>query len=106
MRFNDICTMVKALEYMAFGLPVVSFDLKETRVSAGEAAVYVQASGQEAYAYASAISELRDSPERCARMRVAGRRRIEEALSWEHQKVAYLRTYDRLLSREPAAQQG
>lgn len=39
-------------------------------------------------------------------MRVAGRRRIEEALSWEHQKVAHLRTYDRLLSREPAAQQG
>lgn len=102
--FNDVCTMVKALEYMAFGLPVVSFDLKETRVSAGEAAVYVQGSGPKAYA--SAISELLDSPERRARMRVAGRRRIEEALCWEHQKVAYLRTYDRLLSREPAAQQG
>jgi hypothetical protein len=46
--FNDICTMVKALEYMAFGLPVISFDLKETRVSTGEAAVYVQGSGPKA----------------------------------------------------------
>lgn len=100
--FNNVCTMVKALEYMAFGLPVVSFDLEETRVSAGEAAVYVQ--GSEPEAYAAAISELLDAPERRARMRVAGRHRIEEALSWEHQKLAYLQTYDRLLSRQPAAQ--
>jgi glycosyltransferase involved in cell wall biosynthesis len=102
--FNDVCTMIKALEYMAFGLPVISFDLKETRVSAGEAAVYVQ--GSEPEAYAKAIAELLDSPERRARMREAGRRRIEEALSWEHQKIAYLQTYDRLLSREPVAQRG
>jgi glycosyltransferase involved in cell wall biosynthesis len=102
--FNDVCTMIKALEYMSFGLPVVSFDLKETHVSAGEAAIYVQGSGPEAYA--AAISELLDSPERRARMGAAGRRRIEEALSWEHQKIAYLRTYDRLLSRERAAQPG
>ena len=37
---NDVSTMNKTLEYMAFGLPVVAFDLKETRVSAGHAAVY------------------------------------------------------------------
>ena len=32
--------MNKTMEYMAFGLPVVAFDLNETRVSAGDAAVY------------------------------------------------------------------
>ena len=38
---NDVSTMNKTMEYMAFGLPVVAFDLRETRVSAGEAASYV-----------------------------------------------------------------
>ena len=32
--------MNKTMEYMAFGLPVVAFDLRETRVSAGDAGVY------------------------------------------------------------------
>ena len=39
---NDVSTMNKTLEYMAFGLPVLAFDLKETRVSAGDAASYVE----------------------------------------------------------------
>ena len=37
---NDVSTMNKTMEYMAFGLPVVAFDLRETRVSAAGAAVY------------------------------------------------------------------
>ena len=37
---NDLSTMNKTMEYMAFGLPVVAFDLRETRISAREAAVY------------------------------------------------------------------
>ena len=28
---NDVSTMNKTMEYMAFGLPVVAFDLKETQ---------------------------------------------------------------------------
>ncbi len=31
---NDLSTMNKTMEYMAFELPVVAFDLRETRVSA------------------------------------------------------------------------
>jgi glycosyltransferase involved in cell wall biosynthesis len=38
---NEVSTLVKVMEYMAFELPVVAFDLKETRLSAGDAAVYV-----------------------------------------------------------------
>ena len=37
---NDLSTMNKTMEYMAFGLPVLAFDLVETRVSAGDAAAY------------------------------------------------------------------
>ena len=63
---NDVSTMNKTLEYMAFGLPVVAFDLKETRVSAGDAAVYIQ-SGDVA-AYARAIVELLDDDDKRAEM--------------------------------------
>ncbi len=37
---NDLSTMNKTMEYMAFGLPVVAFDLRETRASAAEAGAY------------------------------------------------------------------
>ena len=39
---NDVSTMNKILEYMAVGTPVVSYDLREARASAGEAACYVR----------------------------------------------------------------
>ena len=31
---NDVSTWIKIMEYMAYGKPIVSFDLKETRFSA------------------------------------------------------------------------
>ena len=63
---NDVSTMNKTMEYMAFELPVVAFDLKETRVSADDAAVYVEPN--DVAAYARAIGELLDDPERRRRM--------------------------------------
>src|ERR1700761_2756503 len=55
---NDLSTMNKTMEYMAFELPVVAFDLRETRVSAGDVAVYVTPAGsqeQDVRNYAKAI---------------------------------------------------
>src|SRR6202044_3703480 len=37
---NDLSTMNKSMEYMAFELPVVAFDLRVTRESPGEPAGY------------------------------------------------------------------
>ena len=34
--------MTKIMEYMALGRPIVSFELKEARYSAGESALYVK----------------------------------------------------------------
>jgi len=39
---NDVSTTNETMEYMAFGLPVLAFDLRETRVSASEAAAYAK----------------------------------------------------------------
>src|ERR1700733_15101104 len=58
---NDVSTMNKTMEYMAYELPVVAFDLHETRVSAGDAAVYV--TPNDVHEYAAAIVALMDSEE-------------------------------------------
>jgi glycosyltransferase involved in cell wall biosynthesis len=94
---NDVSTMNKTLEYMAFGLPIVAFDLKETRVSAGAAACYIR-SGDVA-AYARAIVELLDDDAKREAMGKAGRLRIEEELGWPYQRDAYLTVYDTLVGR-------
>ncbi len=69
-EYNDRCTMIKMMEYMALGKPIVAFDLPEHRVSAGEAAVY--ATGNDDMQMARLIAELIDDPERRARMGAIG----------------------------------
>jgi glycosyltransferase involved in cell wall biosynthesis len=94
---NDVSTMNKTMEYMAFGLPVVAFDLKETRVSAQEAAVYVHPNSVDEYA--KALVELLDDPERRERMGVFGRARVENELAWSHQERAYVNVFTTLTGR-------
>ena len=96
---NDVSTMNKTLEYMAFSLPVVAFDLKETRVSAGEAATYVESG--DVPAYARAIVELLDDRGRRESMGEAGRIRIEQELGWPSQRDLYVGVYDTLVDRRP-----
>ena len=67
---NDLSTMNKTMEYMSFELPVVAFDLRETRVSAADAAVYVKPTGdpeQDVRDYAQAILDLIDDDGRSGR---------------------------------------
>jgi glycosyltransferase involved in cell wall biosynthesis len=95
---NDVSTMNKTMEYMAYGLPVVAFDLRETRVSAGEAATY--AVPNDFVAFARAIVELVDDPERRRRMGRFGRTRVEQELQWSHQREAYLGVYADLVAHD------
>jgi glycosyltransferase involved in cell wall biosynthesis len=98
---NDVSTMNKTMEYMAFELPVVAFALKETMVSAADAAVY--APGGNVAAFALLLSDLLDDPGRRAEMGARGRRRVEDALAWDRQAPAYLGVYDRLTGRADRA---
>ncbi len=91
---NDVSTMNKSMEYMAFELPVVAFDLKETRVSTGDAAVYVTPNNVRDYALA--IAELLDDEPKRALLGKVGRARVEQELAWCHQERAYLSVYRRL----------
>jgi glycosyltransferase involved in cell wall biosynthesis len=88
---NDVSTMNKTMEYMAYELPVVAFDLRETRVSADDAAVYV--TPNDVHEYAKAIVALMDSESARARMAKLGRARVEQELAWSRQRDAYLGVY-------------
>jgi glycosyltransferase involved in cell wall biosynthesis len=92
---NDVSTWIKVMEYMALGKPVVSFDLKETRTSAGEAAVYVPPNDEAAFA--RAVAALMDDADRRSRMGEIGRRRIDAELSWNITSRNLLSAYGQLL---------
>jgi glycosyltransferase involved in cell wall biosynthesis len=94
---NDVSTMNKTMEYMAYELPVVAFDLKETRISAGDAAVYVRPN--DVREYAQAIVDLMDDAPRRFQLGKLGRIRVEQELAWSHQVRAYLGVYRALLGR-------
>ncbi|MFQ3611828.1 MAG: glycosyltransferase family 4 protein [Fimbriimonadales bacterium] len=94
---NDVSTMNKVIEYMAIGLPIVSFDLRESRYSAQEAAVYV--SNNDEQAFGKAIVDLIDDPEKRAFMSEFGRKRFLECLSWEHSREKLVEFYDNLFAK-------
>jgi glycosyltransferase involved in cell wall biosynthesis len=94
---NEKSTMNKVMEYMAFQLPVLAFDLLETRVSAGKAAKYVEPNLVDRYA--QAIVDLVDNPELRAEMGRRGRQRVERELAWSHQQSAYVAAFRRLVGR-------
>lgn len=95
---NDVSTMMKVAEYAAMGCPIVAFDLRESRLSAGDAAVY--ATPNEPSSFAERISELLDDPERRVRMAAVGRERAERVLCWERSEEHLLDAYQDALTRE------
>lgn len=89
--FNDRCTMIKMMEYMALGKPVVAFDLPEHRVTAQDAAVY--ACPNDELDFARQIAALMDDPARRKTMGQIGRERIENGLAWPYQAKRLLNAY-------------
>jgi glycosyltransferase involved in cell wall biosynthesis len=88
---NDVSSMNKVVEYMALGRPMVSFDLRESRHSAGPAAVY--ASDNDERRFAELVAELLDDPERRGQMGRIGRERVEASLSWSTSRENLLAAY-------------
>jgi len=88
---NDKSTMNKLMEYMALGKATVAFDLLETRVSAGDAAVYVPPN--DAVEFARQVCRLLQDPVECRRMGEVGRTRVRDELAWEYSIPHLLRAY-------------
>lgn len=91
---NDSSTMIKIMEYMALAKPIVQFDLREGRISAGEASLYARPN--DAVDLAKKILELLDDPARRAAMGQYGRERVERHLAWDHQAPKLLAAYSQL----------
>lgn len=98
--FNDALSMNKILEYMAFGLGVAMFPLKEGAAMAGPAGE--MADGADAPALARAILRLLDDEERRRTLRMTARRRVAESFSWAQNEKVYLRVYDLLFPESQA----
>jgi glycosyltransferase involved in cell wall biosynthesis len=90
--WSDKSTMNKVVEYMFFGLPVAAYDLHETRVSAGDAGLYVTDNDERALA--QAIGQLLDDKSARQRMGEIGRRRVCEKLSWAYSVPPLLAAYE------------
>lgn len=88
---NDRSTMNKILEYMAMARPIVSFDLKESRYSAGDAALYARPNNIQEFA--DKIIELLEDSERRDRMGRSGYERVKGELSWDHSKKRLIDVY-------------
>jgi glycosyltransferase involved in cell wall biosynthesis len=96
---NDVSTWIKVMEYMALGKPVISFDLKETRTSAGDAALYVTPNNEAQFA--KAIARLMDDPAKRREMGECGKTRVQNELGWHVTSLNLLSAYDRLVSSVP-----
>jgi glycosyltransferase involved in cell wall biosynthesis len=100
---NDVSTMNKVLEYMVFGRAMVSFDLKESRFSAQDGALY--AAPNDEIEFGERIIQLLDDEELRETLGRRNRERIEKELSWEHTGRELLKAYGSLLG-EPTGTEG
>jgi glycosyltransferase involved in cell wall biosynthesis len=96
-RLNDISTMIKIVEYMALGKPIVQFESKEGRFSARMASLY--ADGRNPVPdFTAKLLHLLDNPAERMRMGEFGRRRVREELAWQYSVENLRAAYDRALA--------
>lgn len=92
-EMNNISTMIKIMEYMALGKPIVQFDLKQGRFSAGAASLYADSENQ-IPDFAEKILWLIEHPEKRQEMGAFGVRRVKNELAWEHSVPHLVAAYE------------
>jgi glycosyltransferase involved in cell wall biosynthesis len=97
-EMNNISTMIKIMEYMALGKPIVQFDSKEGRFSAREASLYSN-SGNQVDDFADKLLWLLDHPEERQKMGECGRTRVEKELAWKHSVPNLRAAYERAIRK-------
>ncbi len=101
---NDVSTMNKTMEYMAYAVPAVSFDLVETQVSGGATGLYV-ASG-DIGAFADAVESLLDDEDTRVALSLAARERVAAELDWRAQAARYVGVFDELFGVDTTPEAG
>ncbi len=90
--YNDSCTTIKTMEYMALRKPTVCFTTRENELTAGDSALY--AKNNDVGEFAQQIRQLMDDPLRREELGRLGRKRIDDFLSWKRQQVNLLSVYE------------
>ncbi len=93
---NEFHTMNKIMDYMRFGKPIVSFNLKESIYSAGKAALYIK--NNDIKQFAEAIITLMNNEELRNKMGEFGKEKVENKLTWEYSKNILLKSYKNIFS--------
>lgn len=93
---NNKSTMIKTLEYMAYGRPIVMYDLEEGRRTAGGGALYARPN--DAKDFANQIEKLLDSGQLRRDLGEFGRKRTEEELNWKVQSTRLVGAYVSLVA--------
>lgn len=89
--YSDISTMMKIMDYMVVGKPVVQFDLTENQFTAGDSALCVEEN--DIVAFADAVVDLIHDKKRRVQMGEVGKKRISEMLHWGIQKNNLIKAY-------------
>jgi glycosyltransferase involved in cell wall biosynthesis len=101
-EMNDISTMIKIMEYMALGKPIVQFDLKEGRFSAQDASLYADPTNSIAD-FAEKLLWLTENPGTRQLMGEQGLRRVNTELAWEYSVPNLLAAYKNALGKHGRA---
>ena len=94
--FTDKSTMIKILEYMCFGKPIIQFETTEGRVSAGDAALYVKNNNIDLFC--DLLIDLLRDKNKCKKMGEIGKKRVSKYLQWKVQKANLIEAYTTLLN--------
>ena len=97
-EMNDMSTMIKIMEYMALGKPIVQFNVKEGRFSAMEASLYADTNSG-ARGFAEKILNLLEDSDTRKSMGQFGRTRVENELAWEYSVQNLLTAYERAFAK-------
>lgn len=92
--YSDKSTMLKIMDYMLAGKPLIQFKSTEGQVTAAESSLYITDNDEVDFAFQ--LVELLNDPERCRKMGEAGRQRIKNYLHWGIQKQNLKKVYESL----------
>jgi glycosyltransferase involved in cell wall biosynthesis len=93
--YNDKISMNKVFEYSTLGLPILAFDLAETRRLLGDAALY--AAAPTVTAFADELARLVGDPELRRALGARAGALAARSFRWDEQVEELLRAYDRAL---------
>jgi len=91
--YNNLITTNKVMEYMALKKPMIQFDLKEGKFSAGKASLYAQDMND----YVDKILWLVSNPDACIEMGEYGFNRVRNQLCWEFESKKLVNFYSNVL---------